>query len=48
MSVTVCLSVLSHISETTDSNFTKVFYMLPMAVTRSSSGGAAMLCTSVL
>ena len=43
----VCLSVYSHNSKTTRPNFT-FLCTSPVAVTRSSSDGVAMLCTSGL
>lgn len=41
----VCLSIclfVSHISEATQPNFTKLFCMLTVGVTRSFSGGVGM------
>jgi len=44
MSVFVCMSVRSHISETTEPNFTELFMRvaLPATVARSSSDGTAI------
>ena len=42
MSVSVCVSVRNHISGTTRPIFAKFWYMLPMAVARSSSGGVVI------
>jgi len=42
MSMSVCLSVRSHISKTTRPNFTKFSCMLPLSVARSFPGGVAM------
>ena len=38
MSMSVCLTVRSHNSKTTRPNFTKFLFMLPMALSQSSSG----------
>ena len=45
--MSACLSVSSHVSETTVRISQNVQYMLPVAVARTSSdGNASMLCTS--
>jgi len=48
MTVSVCLSVREHISETTCPIFTTFVLVTYISVTRSSSGGVAIdtLCTS--
>jgi len=41
-SLFVCLSIRSHISKITRQNFTRFLYLLPVAVSRSSSDGSAL------